>query len=380
MKKVSSFTIHKLKCPVCGTLNRFKGIKPKAYVETGRDTDFRPAVKDFEDSGQKVRNPLLYFMATCRNCFFTHELNREFIEWENAPEFKSPGFKASKRKHLQELKQKESLIRRMGKALKPLKHPFGTSAIKFLLGIYDESLKPDPSSYSLARYYLRVAWIFREENQREKSAWIKENLTIESLDEILNSIQLQHSDYLEKVQRLKGLVEFESSSRYSAGDKKIKRHCNLLMDRMIKELESLKDSLDRLQGIFRDNQDKPPARGSRGGLRFEDFLFDLKMDWPGVPVDEKEALELSLENYKKSLTQDLRGNRMIQIPYLIGELSRRIGDLSAAREYFDLTIDAGNDFIQQNKDDQVKTALAQKILQMAHQQKEVILTGREKMA
>ena len=379
MKKVSSFTIYKVKCPVCGTLNRFKGIMPKAYVETGRDTDFRPAVADFEDSGQKVRNPLLYFMATCRNCFFTHELNREFIEWENSSEFKSPGFKASKRKHVQELKRKEDLIRRMGKALKPSKDPFGSSAIKFLLGIYDESLKPDSSSYNLARYYLRVAWIFREEKEREKSAWIKENLTVESLDETLKSIQVQHSDYLEKVQRLKGLVEFESSSGYSAGDKKTKSHCSFLMDRMTKELESLKDSLDRLQGIFRDNQNKPSARGS-SGVRFDDFLFDLKMDWPGVPVNEKEALELSLENYKKSLTQNLRGSRIIQIPYLIGELSRRIGDLSAAREYFDLTIDAGNDFIQQNKDDQVKTALAQKILQMAHQQKEVILRGREKMA
>lgn len=379
MKKVSSFTIHKLKCPVCGTLNRFKGIMPKAYVETGRDTDFRPAVADFEGPGQRVRNPLLYFMATCRDCFFTHELNREFTEWENSSEFKSPGFKAWKRRHLQELKRKEGLIRRMGKALKPSKDPFGSSAIKFLLGIYDESLKPDSSSYNLARYYLRVAWIFREEKEREKSAWIKENLTIESLDETLKSIQLQHSDYLEKVQRLKGLVEFESSSGYSAGDKKTKSHCNLLMDRMIKELESLKDSLDQLQDILRDNQDKPPAQGS-GGLRFEDFLFDLKMDWPGVPVNEKEALELSLENYKKSLTQNLRGNRMIQIPYLIGELSRRIGDLGTAREYFDLTIDAGNDFIQQNRDDRLKTALAQKILEMAHQQKEVILRGREKMA
>jgi len=377
MKRVSSFTIYSVKCPACGTLNRFKGIQPEAYVETGRDTDFGPSVATSRDSEQKVKNPLLYFMGTCKKCFFTHELNREFIEWKDGLEFKSEAFKVSKTKHLQELRRKGSLIRKMGKTLKPSKAPFASSVMKLLMGIYDESLKPDSSYYNMGRYYLRVAWIFRDQNQKEKSAWINENLTIQSLDEAFGSTELQHSDYLQKVEKLKNLVESEFQLRHTATNQKIRKQCSSLINHMIKKLNSLKDTLDQLQQIYGARQDKESARDYASVLEFEDLLFDLKRDWPGVPVNEREALEFSLENYKKSLAKEVKGNRMIQIPYLIGELSRRTGDLASAEEYFDLTIDAGQDFVQQNPDDELKTALAKKILEMAHQQKEVILRGKE---
>jgi uncharacterized protein (DUF2225 family) len=379
MKKTSSFNVYRVECPVCRTANTFKGIKPKAYLETSRDTDFGPAVRDCQDPRHQVKNPLLYFMGTCKKCYFTHELNKEFIEWENGLEFRSRAFETSRTRHLQELKKKNGFIMSMGKNLRPSKDPFASSVIKFLLGIYDESLKPDPSSYNLGRYYLRVAWIFREERQKEKSAWIKENLTIQSLGEALESIQSQHADYLQKVQKLKGLVEFEFASEAGSKNEDIRNRCNLLVDQIIRKLNSVKNATDELQSLHRENQHKPLAQSGNNLLGLEEFLFGLKMDWPWVPTNEKEALELSLENYKKSLTQGLKGNQMIQIPYLIGELSRRIGDLDTAKEYFDLTIDVGKGFMEENREDELKTALVQKILEMAHQQKEVMLKRKEEM-
>jgi hypothetical protein len=139
------------------------------------------------------------------------------------------------------------------------------------------------------------------------------------------------------------------------------------------------DSLDQLQHMQQDFQDKPLANIGNNLFKFEDFLFSLKMHWPEVPINEKEALELSLANYKKSLTQGLKENQKIRISYLIGELSRRIGDLGSAKVYLDLAINVGQDFIQKNEDDHLKTALAQKILEMAYQQKEVISRGRERI-
>lgn len=377
MKKVSSFNFYKTECPICGSLNEFKGVKPKAYVETGRDTDFCPVGRNWLDSKHQVKNPLLYFMATCKNCLFTHELNKEFIEWKNRLEFKSSTFGILKRKHLKELNQKNGIIKKMGKALKPSKDPFSSAIVKFLLGICDESLKPDPSSYNLARYYLRIGWIFREEKQKEKSFWLKENLTPQSLGETLKSLHLQHTDYLQKIQELKNLVNLELASCGSElKNKEVKSQYNLIIDQMVGELTSLKNFVDQLQSIYQVNQDKPLPGAGNNLLRFEDFLFSLKMDWAGVPLNEKEALELSVDNYKESLTQDLRGNQKIKVSYLIGELSRRIGDLNSAKEYFDLTIDTGEDFIQENKEDHLKTALPHKILEMAHQQKEIILKER----
>lgn len=380
MKKVSSFNIYRIKCPICGTPNEFKGVKPRAYVEIGRDTDFCPLKRDWQDSKHQVKNPLLYFMATCKNCFFTHELNKEFIECKNCLEFKSPAFVILKRKHFKELNQKNGVIKKMGKALRPSKDPFSSAVIKFLLGIYDEGLKPDPSSYSLGRYYLRVGWIFREEKQKEESAWIKENLTPQSLDQTLKSIHVQQADYLKKIRSLKDLVELEFTNSESESENRgVQDRYNSLIDQMVEELTSLKNFVDELQSMYQTSQHKTLVQHGNTLFRFEDFLFSLKMQWPEVPINEKEALELALDNYKKSLTRDLKENQKIQISYLIGELSRRIGDLNSAKEYFDLAINVGEDFIQKNEEDQLKTALAQKILEMAYQQKEIISRGRERV-
>jgi tetratricopeptide (TPR) repeat protein len=380
MKKLSSFNIYRIECPVCGSVNEFKGVKPGAFQETGRDTDFCPVGRHWLDSRHQIKSPLLYFMATCKRCFFTHELNRDLTQWKSCPEFKSPGFEVLKRKHLQELDQKNGIIRKMGKALKPSKDPFATAVIKLLLGIYDESLKPEPSVYNLGRYYLKLGWIFREEKKKEKSAWIRENLTTQPLGETLESILHQHTDYLEKIQKLKSLVEIEFTGCGSEVESQnLRSSYYSLIDQAVDKLSSLKNSIDQLQSIFQNSQCESPAQSRNDLFKFEDFLFRLRMQWPGVPINEKEALELSLDNYKKSLIRDLKENQKIQIYYLIGELSRRIGDLNAAREYFDLTIDVGRGFIQKNKDDHLKTVLPHKILEMAYQQKEVIQKEREKV-
>jgi tetratricopeptide (TPR) repeat protein len=380
MKKLTSFYIYKIECPICGTLNEFKGVKPKAYVETGRDTDFCPVGRHWLDSRHGIKSPLLYFMATCKKCFFTYELNKDFTERENCPEFKSPVFEILKRKHLQELAQKNGIIRKMGKALKPSKDPFATAVVKLLLGIYDENLKPEPSVYDLGRYYLRLGWIFREEKKKEKSAWIRENLTTQPLGETLESILHQHTDYLQKIHKLKSLVETEFANCESELENQNLRtsYCSLI-DQAVDKLNSLKNSIDQFQSIYQNSQHKSPAQSRNDLFRFEDFLFRLRMQWPGIPINEKEALELSLDNYKKSLTRVLKENQKIRIYYLIGELSRRIGDLSAAKEYFDLTINVGEDFIQKNREDHLKTVLPHKILEMAYQQKEIILREKEKV-
>jgi hypothetical protein len=224
-----------------------------------------------------------------------------------------------------------------------------------------------------------VGWIFREEKEKEKSTWIRDNLTRESLDQILKSIQAQHEDYLQKIEKLKDLVDFEFADGQSKTEETdAKNQYHSIIYQVKEELTTLSHSVDQLQSIYKSHQQETAAPSKKDLLKLEDFLFSLKIQWPEIPVNEREALELSLDNYKKSLTKDLKENQRIQISYLIGELSRRTGDFGAAREYLDLTIDVGQNFIQKNSEDQLKTALAQKILEMACQQKEMISRGKER--
>ncbi len=89
-------------------------------------------------------------------------------------------------------------------------------------------------------------------------------------------------------------------------------------------------------------------------------------------------MEKAIQYYIEAL-QDGRtiapGNQQLQATYLIAELSRRIGDYDGAKQYFNSTIKYGQEFIYQNRQDQSRTALARKILELALEQGKVNLAS-----
>ena len=75
MQNDSPFLLSKVECPICKTLNEFEIIKVGAYAERGRDTDFCPLDIHWRFPPYQAYNPLVFFAATCSNCFYTRELN-----------------------------------------------------------------------------------------------------------------------------------------------------------------------------------------------------------------------------------------------------------------------------------------------------------------
>ena len=87
-----------------------------------------------------------------------------------------------------------------------------------------------------------------------------------------------------------------------------------------------------------------------------------------------------MKYYKQSFEQsrDISpGNQQIQAAYLIGELFRRVGDHEEGKKYFNLAIRVGQDFVNKNRDDVNKTALARRILQLAIEQGKLNLVEAE---
>jgi hypothetical protein len=92
------------------------------------------------------------------------------------------------------------------------------------------------------------------------------------------------------------------------------------------------------------------------------------MHWDGIPADEMEALGKSLEHYRKAYREgrDIPpGNAQIQLAYMIGELSRRTARYTDARQFFDLAIRTGRQWIHKLQNDPTKTALARHIVDLA---------------
>jgi uncharacterized protein (DUF2225 family) len=403
MKLDSPFFMTKVECPVCGQVNEFENIKAGAYTETGRDTDFCPNGRVWANSEYQKINPLLYFMATCPNCFYTHEFNETFKEWKSDRSFITHRLSLIRERHKEELKQEESLINRLGQALDPEGRPFESAVIKLLLGIYSERTTEKPNALDLGRYFLRIAWLYRENQEGRDTPHKMEKLNLTSMEKTLRALQLNCQNHEEKIYDLKASVD--SCFRTQAGVMEMDQKGEQLkikylkgLDKIQEHFSSLQESLDELtdmcaqihnSSLGSESENTQITHGILQGLVlgddknhliFVNFLSSLKESWPEIPLNEYEAMKSALKYYKQSYQEakDItQKNQKIQAAYLIAELSRRVGDLKEAENYFEEAKRTGQDFIRRNQDDPNKIALAQKIVELATKQGKVNLVQAE---
>ncbi|UCD94046.1 MAG: DUF2225 domain-containing protein [Candidatus Zixiibacteriota bacterium] len=379
----SPFFLTKVECPICKTINEFETIKVGAYTETDRDTDFCPTGRTWKNPRYQAYNPLLFFVATCSNCFYTKEFNNSFKEWKSDAVFKTYRLKSIKEKHLELLAKADSVIKAIGAELDPGRFPNETAILKILLAIIDETLVEKQTDLDLGRFYLRAGWLFREMDKSE-------NPNLQVMRGYLGDIDRKFDDLKSSVQRIESGIkgveravasQFENDSisvDIQSALYPIKDKYNLELA-SFGELMSLADGkLEVLSQVIQEH--KKLAIGSTGddsqpgfhGYRsFYDFLNQLSEKWNGVPLNEREALDYAVKYYVKAFEDGrniAKGNQQIQASYLIAELSRRIGDHQRAKEYFNTTIRTGQEFIYKHKGDQSRTALARKILELAIEQ------------
>ncbi len=373
----------KVECPVCKTINEFETIKVGAFVEADRDTDFCPTGRKWRNPRYQAYNPLLYFTASCTNCFYTREFTPSFKEWKEDSYFKTYRLKMLREKHLDLMAQSDSILKIIGERLDPHRFPNETAILKLLLAVVDETLNDKQVDLDLGRFYLRIGWIFREMGVGENSnqQFIKGHLAelkskFDDLRESLSNVR-QTTASLERT----SVAQFDDD-KISA---EIKSRLYPIKDKYEVELTSFREimklaegKIDSLEEIFHEH--KRLAVGSDNDESsnsfheypsFHDFLIHLSEKWSGIPRNEKEALELAVKYYKRAFEdgRDIaEGNQQIQASYLIAELSRRIGNYDLAREYFNTTIRTGQEFIYKHKGDQSRTAMARKILELAIEQ------------
>lgn len=383
MTAESPFFFTKVECPICRTVNEFETIKVGAYSETGRDTDFRPTERTWRNPRYQAYNPLLYFTATCSNCFYTREFSTDFKEWKDDAYFKTYRLKAVKERHLELLAEPDSVIKAIGGELDAARHPNETAVLKLLLAILDEDLNEKGIDLDLGRFFLRIAWLFREMDSGE-------NPNLQAIKGYLIDIE-------SKLGRMKGglddirfrLAEIEKAVAAQFDDDGVSAEIKSILypirDKYAAELKSFNDlltlvdgkveALDLVTGEHRQaalgtsSSDVQP--GFHNHASFDSFLRLISSKWNKVPLSEKDALRQAAFYYRRAYEGGREigdGNQKIQASYLIAELSRRIDDFDTAKEYFNATIRAGQEFIYKNRNDQSRTALARKILELAIEQ------------
>ncbi len=383
MTSEAPFFLAKVECPVCKTINEFETIRVGAYTENGRDTDFCPSDITWRNPRYHSYNPLLYFTATCENCFYTREFTKSYKDWKNDSYFKTYRQKSIKDKHLSLLSESESVIRAIGEKLDSSRYPHETALLKLTLAIIDETLNEKPSNLDLGRLYIRIGWLYRDmargENPNQQS--IKGHLItienkIDTLKSSLNDVNTNLYDVDHAITQ-----EFEDNKIGT----ELKSVLLPIRDKYDVELKSFHEMLKQLIGKIDDietvnTEHKQAALG--GDLSnlessyydyksFFEFLNHMAEKHRDIVLNEKEALTKAVEYYKHAFSEGrsiAQGNQQIQASYLIAELSRRIGQSEQAKEYFNTTIRSGQEFVYRNKGDRSRTALARKILELAIEQ------------
>ncbi len=383
MANDSPFLLFRVECPLCKTINEFESIRVGAYAEESRDTDFCPVNVKWRFPRYQGHNPLVYFIATCGHCKYSREFTNEFKEWKNDNYFRTYRLKTVKNKHLDQLATADSIVKLLGDHIDLTRYPNESAILKLHLAIYDEQLAEHFSNLDVGRFYLRIAWVFRDLERNE-------NPNIATLNGLVHEVEGEFS-------RLKTSLE-NSSSQLEAFQRRVQAHfaseqlsaewqSQMLAyreryDQAIQQMQAdLAGAHNHAEGVtslldeYRrsllggDSDSSVPTFGQHGS--FLEYLQHARHIWSGVVTNEREALEKAVRHYKEAFAngRDIApGNQQIQASYLIAELSRRIGDFDEAKQYFTSTIKSGQEFIYQNRNDQSRTALAKKILELAIEQ------------
>jgi len=379
----SPFLLFKVECPICKIINEFEMIRVGAYAEDGRDTDFCPMNVKWRYPRYQAYNPLVFFTATCSNCYYTREFTNSFKDWKNDTGFRTYRLKQVKEKHLEQLSSADSMIQMIGEMINIRRYPNESAILKLHLAVFDEQLAEHHSKLDLGRFYLRIGWIFRDMEEGE-------NPQLVYLRGLMHELDNKYGQLTQTVNAVKadaGMLSQNIRSHFETDQISAELRSPMLafQDRYDAEIDEFVRCLDVAEGKLSDigeliEEYKTNALDSWGGdsgpafgkhASFQSFLTQLQKVWPGVAGNEREALEIAVQNYKAAFAsgRDIAaGTQQIQASYLIAELSRRIGDYDGAKEYFNSTIKSGQEFIYQNRQDRSRTVLARKILELAIEQ------------
>ncbi len=388
----SPIFMSKLECPICGEINEVETIKVGAYKEEGRDTDFCPKRRTWNNPDYQKYNPLLFFMAACPNCFFTKEFTTKYKDWKNDTVFKNYKLKTLKEKHLVELKDDNGLIRMLGLRLDSDRYPFQTAVNKMLLGIYDELFNLQVSNLDVGRYYLRIAWLFRENSDSDKSGEGQFASYAMRVEDLIHRMSGFYEQLKEEYSSLAdATVSFLKDGLFPEGDRKAQ--LTACYDESLNDLENgmekfksgvvnLKSSIPVSNEIIASSSSSAPLDQQYYEWNsYREYLRELKQAWPGVPTSEQEAMSFAADYYKVAYEEGKEispGNQAIQAVYLIAELSRRVAKYKEAKGYFNTSIRLAQEYIHANKGDKSRTALARKVLELALEQGKLNLKESEK--
>lgn len=172
---------YEITCTVCGTPNAFFRLKPDICRPGNQEGDGHPRVWRWNKPGFDTVDPKQLFWGICKKCRFAGELDdADFRTCDKDPDaykaqFSSPGLERLVSGSLSD----KTAVQALGKLIAP-NDLFASAIAQFHLGIFSHCLRHEISPGSMARYYLRLAWVYRDQETYyagANTAALKQQLT-----------------------------------------------------------------------------------------------------------------------------------------------------------------------------------------------------------
>jgi hypothetical protein len=378
-KTVDPLYYSELECPVCKNNNKFENIRAGSYSESGKDKDFKPTGRNWLNQAYQKFDPLLFFMATCAKCYYTREFNQDYKNWSKDTNFKTYRLKTIQQNHLSDLSQKDGIIRFLGENIDQQNYPFESAVIKLLLGIYDTKISGRPSNLDMGRYFLRIAWLFRDQAQQGQEEATGNAGFFRQLRGAASQVNQLVPSYDEKVANLKRMLENDFLMVFGNVPEadEHKKQIEQAISEINSTLEPLAKAGSKLMSLFGNaertllGQELSSDKPFHNYPGFTSFLLQAKEKWDEVPINEKEALIKATEYYQKAYESGgeiSQGVQQIQAAYMIGELSRRTGNTKNADQFFNQTIRMGREMVMGKQADQSTINFMKNLLDIAMEQ------------
>jgi hypothetical protein len=367
-----------IECPICKNLNEYENIKVGSYTESGRDTDFCPTGRVWTNPAYQKYDPLLFFMATCKKCYYTREFNADYKNWQKDSSFKMYRLKAIQDKHLAEFLKEDGVVKYLGSRIDHNRYPFESAVIKFILGIYDEKLLDRPSKLDLGRYFLRIGWLFRTYKDRLKGNSSASSVFLGKLKKCAETANKSLGDYDTRLKEIENSFGNDFLMIYgeSAEAAKLKSQAESILKGLFSNVRPMRESAETLIKLIGENEKAmAPASNAEGGFynsaTFVDFLSEAQKMCGDIPLNEIDALVKARDYYQGAYEVGDKisaGAGQIQAAYLIAELSRRTGSYANANTFFNQVIKSGREIVNGRKDDTSTINFAKKLLETAMEQ------------
>ncbi len=184
-------------CPICEANNAFFRLKPDVCRPGKQENDGHPQVWKWAKPGFDSLDPKQFFWGICQKCRFAGELDDpEFRAAEKDPEgFKGQYASSALDRLVAGTLAGKSAVQALGKMINP-KEAFGTVLAHFHLGIFSHCLRQRIAPGNLARYYLRLAWLYRDLEAFYPGANVAgARKQLEAIEDRWNAELPKHKDY-----------------------------------------------------------------------------------------------------------------------------------------------------------------------------------------